>query len=81
MSYAISTANDATGGDLSDGVQIAVSPSTLDPHGYDRVQYQSLTISSANINTGRCIIAYVKMGGTNADLTINMQLVYHLRSA
>ena len=81
MSYDIDTSNGSTGGDLSNGTEVAVSPSTLDPHGYDRVQYQSLTISSANINTGKCIIAYVKMGGTNADLTINMQLVYHLRSA
>ena len=81
MSYDIDTSNGSTGGDLSNGTEVAVSPSTLDPHGYDRVQYQSLTISSANINTGKCIIAYVKMGGTNSDLTVNMQLVYHLRSA
>ncbi len=81
MSYAISTATDATGGDLSDGVQVAVSPSTLDPFGYDRALYQSLTVSSANVNSGRALVALMKAGSNNSDFTVSMQLVYHLRSA
>lgn len=80
MSYAISTANDATGGDLSDGVQVAVSPSTLDPFGYDRALYQSLTVSSANVNSGRVLVALMKPGSNNSDFTVSMQVVYHLRS-
>ena len=81
MSYAISTATDATGGDLSDGVQVAVSPSTLDPAGYDRAIYQSLTVSSANVNSGRALVALMKPGSNNSDFTVSMQVVYHLRSA
>lgn len=80
MSYAISTATDATGGDLSDGVQVAVSPSSIDHAGYDRAIYQSLTVSSANVNSGRALVALMKAGGNNSDYTVSMQVVYHLRS-
>ena len=80
MSYTISTANDATGGDLSAGVENCVSPSTLSASGYDRAIYQSLTISTANVDAGKAICAYVHQDGTNSDLTVSMQLVYHLRS-
>jgi len=81
MSYTVSTATDATGGDLSAGVENCVSPSTLTTSGYDRAIYQSLTVSTANVDTGKVIIACVHQDGTNSDLTVNMQLVYHLRSA
>jgi len=81
MAYDISTATDATGGDLSNGVEVAVSGSTLTASGYDRAIYQSLTVSSANVNAGKAIVACVHQDGTNSDLTVNMQLVYHLRSA
>ena len=80
MSYTISTANDATGGDLSAGVENCVSPSTITGAGYEQAYYQSLTINTANVDSGKAIVACVHQNGTNADLTVNMQLVYHLRS-
>ena len=80
MSYTISTANDATGGDLSAGVENCVSPSTITGAGYEQAYYQSLTISNANVDAGKVIVACVHQDGTNSDLTVNMQLVYHLRS-
>ena len=80
MSYTVSTANDATGGDLSAGVENCVSPSTIAGAGHEIAYYQSLTVSTANVDAGKVIIAYVHQNGTNADLTVNMQLVYHLRS-
>ena len=81
MSYDIDTSNGSTGGDLSNGTEVAVSPSSITGAGYEQAYYQSLTISSANVDSGKTITANVKMDSTNADLTINMQLVYHLRSA
>tara|TARA_Y100001963_G_scaffold10981_1_gene13977 strand:+ start:2313 stop:3110 length:798 start_codon:yes stop_codon:yes gene_type:complete len=80
MSYDVSTATDATGGDLSNGAEHAASPSTISTVGYDRAIYQSLTISSADVNQNKVILACVHQDGTNADLTVNMQLIYHLRS-
>ena len=80
MSYTISTANDATGGDLSAGTEVCVSPSTVTSAGYEQAYYQALTVSSANVNSGKAIVACVQQDGTNSDLTVNMQLVYHLRS-
>tara|TARA_R100000664_G_C2748478_1_gene135925 strand:- start:778 stop:1566 length:789 start_codon:yes stop_codon:yes gene_type:complete len=81
MSYDIDTSNSSTSGDLSNGTEVAVSPSAIVGAGYEQAYYQSLTISSADVNSGKAITANVKMDGTSADLTINMQLVYHLRSA
>lgn len=80
MSYTVSTATDATGGDLSAGVENCVSPSTLTACGYDRAIYQSLTVSTANIDAGKVIVACVHSDGTNSDLTVNMQIIYNLRS-
>lgn len=80
MSYTISTANDATGGDLSAGVENCVSPSAIAGGGYDTAHTQSLTVSTANVDVGKAIVACVHQDGTNSDLTVNMQLIYHLRS-
>ena len=79
MSYTISTANDATGGDLSAGVENCVSPATVTSAGYEQAYYQALTVSTADVDAGKIILACVAQDGTNADLSINMQLVYHLR--
>ena len=79
MDYAINSANGAAGGDLSSGVESCVSPATISSAGYEQAYYQSLTVSSANVNAGRVIMAFVAQDGTNSDLTVQLQLVYHLR--
>ena len=80
MGYSIDTGNGGTGGDLSGGIEHCVSPSTITGTGYKTAYNQDLTISSANVNAGKAIIACVHQDDVNADLTVNMQLVYHLRS-
>tara|TARA_R100000742_G_C4279022_1_gene102690 strand:- start:2163 stop:2957 length:795 start_codon:yes stop_codon:yes gene_type:complete len=80
MGYSIDTSMGGTGGDLSGGIEHCVSPSTITGTGYKIAYNQDLTISSANVNAGKAIVACVHQDGTNADLTVNMQLVYHLRS-
>ena len=80
MSYTISSANDATGGDLSAGVENCVSGSAIAGGGYEQAYAQSLTVSTANVDANKAIVACVHQDGTNSDLTVNMQLIYHLRS-
>ena len=79
MSYTVDSANGSTSGDLSSGVENCVSPSTITGAGYEQAYYQALTISTADVDAGKVIMAGVHQNGTNSDLTVNMQLVYHLR--
>ena len=79
MSYTVDTANGSTGGDLSSGVENCVSPATITGAGREQAYYQALTVSIPDVPAGKIIMACVAQDGTNADLSINMQLVYHLR--
>jgi hypothetical protein len=79
MSYTVDTANGSTGGDLSSGVENCASPSTITGAGREQAYYQALTVSTADVDAGKVIMAFVHQDGTNADLSVNMQLVYHLR--
>ena len=80
MSYTIDSSNGSTGGDLSAGAEHCASASTIAGAGYQQAYYQSLTVSSANVDAGKVITANVLQDDTSADLTVNLQLVYHLRS-
>ena len=79
MSYTVDSANGSTGGDLSSGVENCVSPSTITGAGREQAYYQALTVSTADVDAGKVIMACVAQDGTNSDLSVNMQLVYHLR--
>tara|TARA_R100000458_G_C8228159_1_gene210620 strand:- start:26 stop:808 length:783 start_codon:yes stop_codon:yes gene_type:complete len=79
MSYTVDSGNGSTSGDLSSGVENCVSPSTIAGAGREQAYYQALTVSTANVDAGKVIMACVHQDGTNADLTVNMQLVYHIR--
>ena len=79
MSYDIDTSNSATGGDLSNGAEHCVSPSTITSAGYEQSYFQQLTVSSANVDAGKVIMAFIKSDGTNSDYSVNMNLVYHIR--
>ena len=79
MSYAVDSANGSTGGDLSSGIEHCVSPATITGAGREQAYYQALTVSTADVAVGQVILACVAQDDVNSDLTINMQLVYHLR--
>ena len=79
MAYDVDSANGSTSGDLSAGAEVCVSPATIDSAGQEQAYYQSLTISTANVDSGKVIIPFVSQDDTNCDLAINMTLVYHLR--
>jgi len=78
MSYDVVTTAGSTSGDLSSGVENCVSPATITGAGYEQAYYQSLTVSTANINSGKIIMCFVSQDGTSSDLTCNLQIVYHL---
>jgi hypothetical protein len=79
MSYTVDSGNGSTGGDLSGGVENCVSPATITGAGYEQAYRQALTVSTANVDAGKMIGAFVHQDGTNADLSVQLQLVYHLR--
>ena len=79
MSYTVDSANGSTGGDLSSGVENCVSPSTITGAGREQAYYQALTVSTADVDAGKVIMACVAQDGTNSDLSVNLNLVYHAR--
>ena len=79
MAYSADNANGSTSGDLSTGTEVCLSPDTITGAGREQIYYQALTVSTADVPVGKVIMACVAQDGTNADLSVNMQLVYHLR--
>ena len=79
MQYAVDSANGATSGDLSSGSELCNQSVPFNGQGYEQAYYGALTVASANVDAGKVILACVHQDGTNSDLTVNMQLVYHLR--
>ena len=79
MQYAVDTSNGTTSGDLSGGAEVCVSPSTITGAGYEQAYTQALTVSSANVDSGQMIVAFAHKDGTNAPLSVRMQLIYHTR--
>ena len=79
MSYTVDSDNGSSGGDLSSGVENCVSGSAITSAGYEQAYYQALNISTANVDAGKIIMAFCHQDGTNSDLSVKMQLVYHLR--
>lgn len=77
MSYAINTGNGATSGDLSGGTILADGSAIS---GVDRtaIDYQSLTIQSSDVVSGRVILATVESTGTTST-SVNMSVKYHIQ--
>ena len=73
MSYVIDTGNGATSGDLSGGTVVADGGAIT----VDRtlIGYQSMTIQSADVASGRAVIATIESDGTGVT-SANMQLKY-----
>ena len=79
MRYTVDSANGATSGDLSSGTELCNQSLPFNGLGYEQAYYGAMTVASANVDAGKVIMACVHQDGTNADLTVNMQLVYHIR--
>lgn len=79
MSYDIDMSNTSTGGDLSNGVQLAYSPASIASDGYEQIYYQALTIDTADVSAGKVIVAFINSDGTNSDYSVQMTLTYYLK--
>ncbi len=77
MSYAYDVTNGATSGDLSDGTVIADGGQIT---GVDRtaIDFQSLTIQSSDVASGRVILATLESDGTGST-AVNMSIKYHIQ--
>ena len=78
MAYDIDTDNGSTGGDLSNGTLIA-SSSNITNAGYEQIYYNSMSISSSNINAGKLVLFCFASDTNNSDFTISATIKYHLR--
>ena len=81
MSYAVVKGTGLTAGDLSSGIEHLLTSTPVSTVGGNRAYYLELAEGAAgfDVDSGRVILACVAQDGTDADLTVNMQIVYHLR--
>ena len=78
--WTVDSGGTGTSGDLELYAAIASSGAgEISGAGDEQAYYKSLTMNIQDIPAGKVILAFVKQGSTNSDLTVNMQLVYHLR--
>ena len=77
MSYDIDTTNGATSGDLSSGTVLADGSAIS---GVDRtaIDYQSLTIQSSDVASGKVIFATME-SDTTQSISVNMTVKYHIQ--
>ena len=80
MAYDVVVDNGANSGNLSGGSQVCVSPTTVDANaGQVNIYFQDLTISTSDVDAGKVIICYVASDEVTSDLSVDIQMVYHLR--
>ena len=83
MQYAIVTGSGTSAGDLSSGTVLAqtgsssgsLSPVTVHS---DRVSNGTLTINTANVDSGKAIVLFAEASNT-VDMTVSVNVKYHLR--
>ncbi len=83
MSYDLQTGAGSTAGDLSNGAVLAQTgsnASSLSPitTGADRISNGTITINTANVNSGKAIVLFAEASDTD-DMTIQVNVKYHLR--
>ena len=83
MQYDFTTGSGSSAGDLANGVVLAQTGSnsgSLSPvtTGADRLSNGTLTINTANVNSGKAIIVFAEASDTD-DMTVQVNIKYHLR--
>ena len=80
MAYDVIVDNGSNSGNLSNGAQVCVSGSEVDANaGQVNMYFQDLTISTADVDANKVIMCYVASDEVTSDLSVDIQLVYHLR--
>ena len=83
MQYNIISGSGSTAGDLSSGIVLAQTGSSsgsLSPitTGDNRVSSGTLTINTANVDSGKAIVLFAEASDTD-DMTVSVNVKYHLR--
>ena len=79
VQYDIVISSGATSGDLSSGTVVA-SGADITNAGYEQAYYQTISPSTANIDSGKALLFFFRADSTvNSDYTINATVKYHLR--
>ena len=83
MQYDIVAGSGSTAGDLTSGVVLAQTGSADDnlspvTTGADRVSNGTLTINTANVDSGKAIVVFAEASDTD-DMTVSINIKYHLR--
>ena len=77
FSYDIVEGDGATGGDLSNGTEIINSGTTLS-NVNNSITTSALSVISANVSSGKVILAMVKNSGGNNRITAKLRIKYHI---
>ena len=78
MSYDVDTSNGSTGGDLSNGVVVA-DGADITSAGNEQAYYQSMTIQSADVASGKILLLTYLCDSVNSDYSINARVKYHIQ--
>ena len=78
LSFDIDKGAGAGKGDLSNGAVIA-GGADIASLGYENIIYQTPSLSSADVDAGKVILATFESAGTNSDYAINMTVKYHIQ--
>ena len=76
-SYSIVTGDGSTAGDLSSGTTLVDSSAIT--IGDDRASNGTLTIQTADVNSGKAILVFAENIGGTDDITVQVNIKYHLR--
>ena len=79
FSYDVVTGSGSTAGNLSNGTLLAHNGSAL-TLGDDRVSTTTMTIDSADVAASKVILAFVENIGGTDDVTVQMEVKYHLNA-
>ena len=77
MSYTMATGSGSTAGDLTSGAVVVDSSAIT--IGDDRASNGTLTIQTADINSGKAILVFAENIGGTDDITVQVNIKYHLR--
>ena len=78
MKYDLDKDNSSTSGDLSSGVVVA-SSADIASDGYGEINYNQMTINSANVNAHQVVLFTFRNDSVNSDYSISATVKYHLR--
>ena len=78
MTYDIVTSGGSTCGDLSSGTVVA-DGGDISHDGYEQMDFQTLTLQSANVAANNICLFTFYSDGVNSDYGVNVTVKYHLR--